>query len=192
MALSSGSQIDLLEAIEASTSSSEAHPVSPSASQGFAVDSLTSAATSHLSLRDWLRRFALGGSSGKTSPEFCPPTKEGLSLPSSGAFQSSGMASHGECWMLNSSDWPSDASVCFLSDILEPLPLPERYFLSPRACAGILRRAKKQDDPLPEMLRLALEHTAMSPDASPQTQTGSTTKRKPSSSKGAEPGDGRR
>lgn len=157
------SQIDLLEMIERSISSSAEPRASPSASQDSAADSLMSAATSRSSLRDWLKRFALGGSCGKTSPEFCPPTEDGLSLPSSGAFQSSGMASHGECWMLSSTEWHSDASVCSLSDILEPLPLPARYFLSPKACAGILRRAAKRGKTLPAPLAAALEAVAGAP-----------------------------
>lgn len=155
MARSSASQIDLLATTETSTSSSEGRPAKDSASPASAVGSLEKAATSPLSLRDWLKRYALGGSSGRTSPEF----SRLLTTPSdafSGPFRSSGMAAHGECWTLNSSEWPSDASVCFLSDILEPLPLPERYFLSPKACAGILRRAEKRGKRLPPMLHAAL------------------------------------
>lgn len=157
MARSSDSQIDLLEAIEKSTSSSEGRPVKTSASQDSAQALMASAATSLLSLRDWLMRYGLGGSCGKTSPEFCPTRADGLSLPSSGAFSTSGMASRGECWMLNSSEWPSDASVSSLSDVLETQPLPERYFLSPRACVGILRRAERRGKKLPDRLRIALE-----------------------------------
>lgn len=167
MARSLDSQIDLLEAIERSTSSSEAPHARRSASLGSERDSLTNAATSRSSLRDWLRRFALGGSSGRTSPEFCqmPPTLSGVF---SGPFQNSGMAARGECWTLSSSEWPSDASVCSLSDILEPLPLPERYFLSPRACAGILRRAEKRGKVLPQRLREALE--AVASTSQPETE----------------------
>lgn len=159
MALSSDSQLDWLETTVESISSSEARPVRHSASQDSGVGLLTSAATSRLSLRDWLRRFALGGSCGRTSPEFCQtaPTPSGVF---SGHFQSSGMASRGECWTLSSTEWPSDASVSLLSGILEPLPLPEQYFLSPRACAGILRRAKKRGKTLPARLAAALEAVA--------------------------------
>ncbi len=160
MALSSDSQIDLMEAIAASTSSSEGHPARTSAPPDSAQALMATAATSPLSSRDWLRRYALGGSCGRTSPEFCPTKADGLSLPSSGAFSSSGMASHGECWTLSSSEWPSDASVRSLSDILETQPVPARYFLSPKACAGILRRAEKRGKKLPERLRLALEVVA--------------------------------
>lgn len=160
MAHSSALQIDLMEAIAASTSLSGEHPAKTSASPDSAQALMETAATSLLSSRDWLLRYGLGGSCGKTSPEFCPTKADGLSLPSSGAFSSSGMASPGECWMLSSSEWPSDASVCSLSDILEAQPVPERYFLSPKACAGILRRAEKRGKKLPERLRIALEEVA--------------------------------
>jgi hypothetical protein len=51
----------------------------------------------------------------------------------------------------------SDDAVCSLSDILEEtqLVLP-RYFLSQRACEGILRRAERRGKELPPMLLAAL------------------------------------
>lgn len=61
---------------------------------------------------------------------------------------------------LNISVWPNDASVCSLSSVLDPTPIPQRYFLSPKACAGILRRAEKRGRELPPSLRVALEHVA--------------------------------
>lgn len=65
--------------------------------------------------------------------------------------------------MLSTSVWPSDASVCSLSQILEATgDVPRKYYLTPKACAGILRRAEKRHvTGLPPMLRLALEHRAM-------------------------------
>jgi hypothetical protein len=43
-----------------------------------------------------------------------------------------------------------------LSQILEA-NAPEKYYLSPKACAGILRRAEKRGKELPPMLKEALE-----------------------------------
>jgi hypothetical protein len=60
-------------------------------------------------------------------------------------------------WTLSGSEWPSDAAVCSLSDVLETGPLPPRFYLSQKACAGILRRAEKRGKELPPMLRKALE-----------------------------------
>ena len=66
------------------------------------------------------------------------------------------------CLTLNTSDWPSDAAVCSLSAVLEDGPLLPRYFLSSKACAGILRRAAKRGKDLPPALRRALEAVAAS------------------------------
>ena len=54
-----------------------------------------------------------------------------------------------------------------LSEVLESGHIPTRYFLSPKACAGILRRAEKRGKELPEALRIALEAVA-SGQTSPQ------------------------
>lgn len=61
--------------------------------------------------------------------------------------------------MPNISDWPNDAAVCSLLHVLEAEPIPEKYFLSSTACAGILRRADKRGRTLPAALRKALEET---------------------------------
>ena len=104
------------------------------------------------------------GSYGKTSPESCHPTEGGILEPSSGCWQNSGMGSPTGFWTHNSSehnDFPeqshSAGGVCSLSDILETGDVPQRFYLSPKACAGILRRAEKRGKALPEMLRRALE-----------------------------------
>ncbi|KZR18540.1 hypothetical protein A3N53_09755 [Enterobacter hormaechei subsp. steigerwaltii] len=59
--------------------------------------------------------------------------------------------------MLNFSEWPNDAVVCSLSQVLEKDSIPQRYFLSSTACAGILRRAENRNRKLPEMLENALK-----------------------------------
>lgn len=58
--------------------------------------------------------------------------------------------------MPNISEWPNDADVCLLSQVLETDSIPQKYFLSPKACAGILRRAEKRGKALPPMLYRAL------------------------------------
>jgi len=50
-----------------------------------------------------------------------------------------------------------DEGVCSLSAILETGDVPQRLYLSGKACAGILRRAAKRGRELPEALRQALE-----------------------------------
>jgi hypothetical protein len=69
------------------------------------------------------------------------------------------MGSPTEFVTLNTSEWPSDAAVCSLSDTLEIGGVPQRFFLSAKACQGILRRAEKRGKKLPHTLRLALEST---------------------------------
>jgi hypothetical protein len=50
--------------------------------------------------------------------------------------------------------------VCSLSDVLETQPVPQRFFLSAKACNGILRRAQKRGKALPPMLEAALKAAA--------------------------------
>ena len=57
---------------------------------------------------------------------------------------------------LNTGECPSAARESTLSQILEA-NAPEKYSLSERACAGILRRAERRGKELPTMLREALE-----------------------------------
>ena len=54
----------------------------------------------------------------------------------------------------------SGASVCSLSDILETGAVPQRYFLTAKACQGILRRAENRGKELPELLMRALRAVA--------------------------------
>jgi hypothetical protein len=70
------------------------------------------------------------------------------------------MGSPTECWTLSISEYPSGAAVSLLSDILETGDVPQRYFLSEKACAGILRRAEKRGRELPTTLRETLQRVA--------------------------------
>ena len=47
-----------------------------------------------------------------------------------------------------------------LSSVLETGPIPEGFFLSAKACAGILRRAEKRGKTLPQQLEAALTAVA--------------------------------
>lgn len=67
--------------------------------------------------------------------------------------------SRGEHSMLNTSDSPNDASACSLWQVLEKEASP-KYFLSAKACKGILNRAEKRNKVLPATLREALERIA--------------------------------
>ena len=63
--------------------------------------------------------------------------------------------SHGECLTLNFGASPSTARESSLSQVLESGGT-YRYSLSPRACAGILRRVKERGKCLPEILEAVL------------------------------------
>ena len=52
---------------------------------------------------------------------------------------------------------PKDASVSHLSQILMECA-PQKYYLSEKACTGIINRANKKGKELPEVLRKALEN----------------------------------
>lgn len=74
-------------------------------------------------------------------------------------WMSSGTVWHGEYLTRNSSEYPKDADMSFLSDILEKDP-QQKYYLSAKACDGILRRAEKRGKPLPQKLIDALMELA--------------------------------
>lgn len=62
----------------------------------------------------------------------------------------------GESLTLNIGEYPNVENESTLSEILED-NVPEKYYLSPKACLGILRRAKSKGRKLPDNLRIALE-----------------------------------
>ena len=72
------------------------------------------------------------------------------------------LKSHGGYWTHNIGESPNEEKESFLSRILQPMEdVPEKYYLSPRACRGILRRAQERGKKLPEELRIALERQAV-------------------------------
>ena len=60
---------------------------------------------------------------------------------------------------LNTGASPSEEAGSTLSEILLA-DVPEKYYLSPKACLGILRRASARGKELPEVLKKALERQA--------------------------------
>jgi hypothetical protein len=143
-----------------STSFSAEHPVSPSALPASEVEWLTRVVSWPLSSADLLSAQRPAGSSGKTSPVLSRQIAEKPSEASSLRWTSSGTVWRGACSMRSISDSPNAGSASFLSDILETGDLPRRYFLSPRACRGILKRASRRGRVLPAALTAALEAVA--------------------------------
>ena len=62
----------------------------------------------------------------------------------------------GKSWMLSTAEHLNEERESTLSQILE-VNAPEKYYLSSRACQGILRRAERRGKELPPMLKEALE-----------------------------------
>ena len=121
--------------------------------------------------------------SGRTSPALSPPTEELTSKLSS--KQLSELRKMGSrclrlritdgrnrtyiwetdgAWLiefstLNTGACPNEGQESTLSEILLA-EVPEKYYLSPKACLGILRRASVRGKELPEVLKKALERQA--------------------------------
>jgi hypothetical protein len=64
--------------------------------------------------------------------------------------------SNGVCLTLNTSEFPNDVVESSLSSILERGGVDSRYYLSKKACQGILRRAETRGKVLPKELETAL------------------------------------
>ncbi len=73
-----------------------------------------------------------------------------------GPYWETDSPSLGASWTLNTGESPRDARESSLSQILEDTP-PPKYYLSRRACLGILRWAKERGKALPPQLKEALE-----------------------------------
>ena len=99
-------------------------------------------------------------------------------LPAAGRWAGAGLAcgpKRTAAWRsstLNISECPNDAVESFLSQVLERDSIPQKYYLSLRACEGILRRAKNRNVTLPDTLREALEHTVKSGSPHPSDPQG--------------------
>ncbi len=146
---------------------SEEPPASPSVSRDCAPDWLTLAATSCSPMAVLQAGIGPSGWFGRTSPAFCPATADGILAPSSGCWGNSGMGSPTAFLTLNKSEQAASrelslngGAVCSLSDILETGTLPPRFYLTARACLGILRRAGKRGKALPPPLQRALAAVA--------------------------------
>lgn len=139
---------------------SEEPPANPSASLASEADWQTTVATWPSSSFGLLNEHGPSGWFGRTSPASCRRTEDGTLEPFSEGWRNSGMGSPTAFSTLNSSEFHSAAVACSLSDILETGDVPQRFFLSAKACRGILRRAEKRGRQLPPSLQTALERVA--------------------------------
>ena len=143
--------------------SSEEPHVNHSQSQACEKDWMTRVVTSCLPTLELLTVISQGGLCGKTSPVSCRVTEGGILEPSSKGWRNAGMGSCTEFLTLNSVEHMStlepsrkDEGVCSLSDVLETGEVQPQFYLTPKACAGILRRAEARGKKLPEQLERAL------------------------------------
>lgn len=97
------------------------------------------------------------GSSLRTYPDSFPQAVDEISPSYSRRWASSGFTtSPGECWIADTSECPSVGAVSSsLPDVLVADHAP-RFFLSPKAAAGIIRPAAKRGRALPRPLATAL------------------------------------
>ena len=140
------SSLKLCESSKSAVNSGE--PDGPS--QRTSLDS--SPPTEDLTLRQWLENWLEPNllyqkQNGKT-PEWLLDPED---------------SSSGQFWTRNGSEFRNGAVASSLSEILETGEVDRRYFLSARACKGILRRAEKRGKMLPPSLRAALLAVASEP-----------------------------
>jgi hypothetical protein len=82
------------------------------------------------------------------------------------------MGSLGGCLTLNTLEYPSEGVESSLSDILQEIQdVPEKYYLSQRACQGIIARANRRGKALPKALSQALylQSGLKVPEVQPET-----------------------
>lgn len=130
-------------------------PASPSALQENVKDWMEQVVSCG-SILDFLKKCGPDGSYGKMCRGAFRLEEETTSPSFSGNGRNAGIMSHGVCLTLSSSEFPSGAAECSLSDILEDGSIPQRFYLSQKACEGILRRAEKRGKTIPKALKSAL------------------------------------
>jgi len=140
---------------------SEEHPAKPSQSQGCEQESQILEGISLSPMLDFLTTLDPSGSFGKMCQVSLVPIKEQTFQPSSLRWSNAGMGSPTECLMLSMLEGQEQClngeGESLLSDVLEVGNIPPRFYLSERACLGILRRAEKRGKSLPRSLQVALE-----------------------------------
>lgn len=177
--------------------SSEELPAKTIRSRDCASEWLGVAGNSPSHMLRLLQDIGPAGSFGRMSPASCPVTRDetsrafwatsaasrsacqqgGGKRPASSPVSETLTDSSIACWTLNMCEHadsegrcPSDGAVCSLSDILETGDVPPQYYLTARACLGILRRAGKRGKDMPQLLRRALEAVAGSALTSKSTE----------------------
>lgn len=111
-----------------------------------------SAPTKDATLQQSLKKRS--ASQSRKPPIFQCLKKDGRPTADTAAWMDDG-AWLGECWTRNGGECPNAAVGSRLSQILEAHP-HTKYYLTAKACMGILRRAERRGKDLPEKLKAAL------------------------------------
>lgn len=93
----------------------------------------------------------------KTCTGFSLAMEEETSPSYSRRWTNSGMVSHGVCLTAKTSESPSNGVESTLLPCIETGEVPEKYYLSPNAATGILRRVDRMGRNLPPSFRQSLE-----------------------------------
>lgn len=118
---------------------------------------------SFMSLLDSLMKVAPALLLSRTCQVSSRPTEEGTSESLFDRWPRSGMVLDGVYLTAGTSESPSHAQESSLSDVIETSSVPEKYFLSPNAAQGIIRRVDRMGRKLFPPLREALEILAQGP-----------------------------
>ncbi len=111
------------------------------------------------SLNELCLNFNRNGLSLKMYPGSYLQMSEGTLPQSLDGWGNAGIFKPTGSLILNIGESHSEEDECSLPDILED-QVPSKYYLSPKACRGILRRAEKRGRELPRQLQDALEAVA--------------------------------
>lgn len=142
---------------------------------------------SFITLRESCESFDPLGLSSKMFPDYSVRTRAETLQKSSGfSWSGAGMGFRGVCSTRNFSVSPNVANVSSLSEVLED-HVPQRFYLSPRACRGVLRRAEKRKRTLLSRLQAALEFVGSLQDDEWKTITTWLFSRSPQDTTGTHP-----
>ena len=112
-------------------------------------------------LQDLWRKRKANTSSSKMSLVCLPVTKDKILGSSLERWPTSGILLDGGCLMLSTSEYPREGVVSSsLADVLVTHQVLPKYYLSPTACEGIIRRANRRGKTLPPVLQEALVRQA--------------------------------
>lgn len=95
--------------------------------------------------------------SSKTCTAFSLATEDATSRSYSRHWTNSGTAWRGVCLTAKTSESPSSAVASTLLPCIEKSEAPDKYYLSPNAATGILRRVDTMGRNLPPSFRRSLE-----------------------------------